>query len=59
MKRSQTKFHAHPMRESQVLRSKKVKIHHWVKIFLQHSFFSSSIFYWNYNNWYWYTFASL
>jgi len=28
MKRSQTKFHAHTMRESQVIRSKKVKIYH-------------------------------
>jgi len=28
MKRPQTKFHAHTMRESQVVRSKKVKIYH-------------------------------
>jgi len=28
MKRSQTKFHVHTMRESQVVRSKKVKIYH-------------------------------
>jgi len=28
MKRPQTKFHAHAMRESQVIRSKKVKIYH-------------------------------
>jgi len=27
VKRPQTKFHAHTMRESQVIRSKKVKIH--------------------------------
>jgi len=46
MKCPQTKFHAHSMRESQVIRSKKVKIYHqvkicrWVKLFLQHSFFS-------------------
>jgi len=28
MKRPQTKFHAHTMTESQVIRSRKVKIHH-------------------------------
>jgi len=28
MKRPQTKFRAHAMRESQVIRSKKVKIYH-------------------------------
>jgi len=28
MKRPQTKFHAHTMRESQVIRSRKVKIYH-------------------------------
>jgi len=28
MKRPQTKFHAHTMRESQGIRSKKVKIYH-------------------------------
>jgi len=28
MKRPQTKFHAHTMSESQVIRSKKVKIYH-------------------------------
>jgi len=28
MKRPQTKFHAHTMRESQVIRSKKSKIYH-------------------------------
>jgi len=28
MKRPQTNFHAHTMRESQVIRSKKVKIFH-------------------------------
>jgi len=28
MKRPHTKFHAHTMRESQVIRSKKVKIYH-------------------------------
>jgi len=28
MKRPQTKFHAHTMKESQVIRSKKVKIYH-------------------------------
>jgi len=39
MKRPQTKFHAHAMRESQVTRSKKVKIYRWVKLFLQRCFF--------------------
>jgi len=28
MKRPQTKFHAHTMKESQVIRSNKVKIYH-------------------------------
>jgi len=28
MKRPQTRFHAHTMRESQIIRSKKVKIYH-------------------------------
>jgi len=28
MKRPQTKFYAHTMKESQVIRSKKVKIYH-------------------------------
>jgi len=28
MKRPQTKFHAHTMREYQVIRSKRVKIYH-------------------------------
>jgi len=28
MKRPQTKFHAHTMREAQVIRSKKVKVYH-------------------------------
>jgi len=28
MKRPETKFHAHTMRESQVVRSKKVKMNH-------------------------------
>jgi len=40
MKRPETKFHAHAMRESQVTRSKKVKIYRWVKLFLQRCFFS-------------------
>jgi len=39
MKRPQTKFRAHTMGESQVIRSKKVKIYRQVKIFLQHNFF--------------------
>jgi len=55
MKRPQTKFHAHTMRESQVTRSKKSQNlslgqNLSVKIFLQHSFFSLLIFYWNCNN---------
>jgi len=33
MERPQTKFRAHTMRESQVFRSKKVKIYHYVKIY--------------------------
>jgi len=52
MKRPQTKFYAHTMKVSQVIRSKKVKVYHqvklyrWVKLFLQPSFFSEiSIFY--------------
>jgi len=32
MKRPQTKFYAHTMREFQVIKSKKVKIYHHVKI---------------------------
>jgi len=34
MKRPQTKFHAHTMRESYVIRSKKVWIYHYFKIYL-------------------------
>jgi len=33
VKHLQTKFHAHTMRESQVIRSKKVQIYHWVNIY--------------------------
>ena len=50
MKRPQTKFHTHTMKESQVIRSKKVKIYHWVKIyplgqlFMQHSFFLNLLY---------------
>jgi len=64
MKRPKHKFHAHTMRESQVIKSKKVTIYHkvkiyrWVKISCTTFFFSLSIFYWNYNNWYWHAFAS-
>ena len=42
----QTQFHAHTLRESQVIRLKKVKmcrqvkIYRWFKLFLPHSFFS-------------------
>jgi len=32
-------------------------MYHWVKLFLQHSFFSLLIFYWNCNNRYWYAFT--
>jgi len=45
MKRPQTKFHAHTMRNPKLLDQKKVKLYHevkiygWVKLFLQHSFF--------------------
>jgi len=38
LKCPKTKFHTHTMRESQVIRSKKVKIYRWVKIFCN-SFF--------------------
>ena len=53
LKCPQTKFHAHTMRESQVIRSKKSKFIIRSK-FSWSSFFSSSILYWNYNNRYWY-----
>jgi len=33
MKRPQTKFHADTMSHSKVIRSKKVKIYHYVKIY--------------------------
>jgi len=33
MKRPQTKFQAYTMRESQLIRSQKVKIYHLVKIY--------------------------
>jgi len=65
MKRPQTKFHAHTMRESQVIRSRKSQNSSLGQnlsldqLILQHSFFSSSVFYWNYNNRYWYAFESL
>jgi len=44
MKCPQTKFHA-DMSNYEVIRSKKVEIYRWVKIFLQRFFFSLSIFY--------------
>jgi len=65
MKRPQTKFHAHAMKESWVIKSKKVKISHYrSKVivgskFSCKSFFSLSISYWNYDNRYGYAFASL
>ena len=59
MKRPQTKLHDHTMSDSKVMRSKKVKIFRLVELFLQHSCFSLSIFYWSHNNIYWYAFASL
>ena len=39
MKRPQTKFHVHTMRESHVIKSKNVKINHYVKPVLLLSFF--------------------
>jgi len=45
MKRAQTKFHAHTMRESQVVSSKKVKIYRWFNFSCNTVFFSSSVFY--------------
>jgi len=65
MKRPQTKFHVHTMKESQVIRSKKSKFIIRSKFIFgskfscRRVFFSSSILYWNYNNSYWYAFASL
>jgi len=65
MKRPQTKSHADTMSDSKVMMPKKVKIYHEVKIyryvkrFLQHIFFSLSLFCWSYNNRYRYAFASL
>jgi len=65
LKRPQTKFHAHTMRESQVIRSKKIQdlpLGHNLSLgqnFLAAEFVSSSILYWNCNNRHWYAFASL
>jgi len=52
----QTKFHTHTMRESQVIRSIKAKIYHWVN-FSWRTVFSLSIFYWNYTNRQWHAFV--
>jgi len=46
------------MRESQVIRSKKVNLSLGSK-FSCNTIFSLSIFCWNYNNWYWYAFANV
>jgi len=60
MKRPQTTFHTHTMRESQVNRSKKsqfiIRSKVFPAVFLVNS---SSILYWNYNNRYLYAFTSL
>jgi len=63
MKRSRTKFHAHTMRESQVIRSKKskfiirLKLIVWSNFFCSTVFFSLSMFSWNYTRRYWYAFV--
>jgi len=49
MIRPQTKYHAHTVSESQIIRSKKGKIYRKVELILQRSFFSSLIFCWNCN----------
>jgi len=46
MKRPQTKFQAHTMKEFQVIRSKKVKIYHRSKFSCSRVFSSLSILYW-------------
>jgi len=62
MKRTHTKFHTHNMTESQVVRSKKSQFIIRSKFIIESNFscnavfFSLSIFYWNYNNRYWYAF---
>jgi len=61
MKRPQTKFHAHTMRESQVNRSKLIIRSKFIIVSnfsCSTVFFFSSIFYWKYNNRFWYAFAS-
>jgi len=65
MKRPQTKFHAHTMRESQVIRSKNsqnLSLGENLSLgqnLLAAQFFSLYRLYWNCNNRYWYAFASL
>jgi len=66
MKRPQTKFHAHTMRESQFIRSKKGKFIIRQKFIVRSNFFAAQFFslkisicYWNCNNRYWCAFASL
>jgi len=64
MKCPQTTFYAHTMSDSQVIRSKKTKFIIRSKFIIYQNllcstvFFSSCIFCWNYNR-YWYAFASL
>jgi len=64
MKRPQTKCHSHTMRKSQVIRSKKSTVIIRSKLIVGSNFscstifFYLSIFYWNYNNRYWYAFAN-
>jgi len=50
MKRPQTKFYAHTIRESQVLRQKKSKFIVRSKFSCSTVFFALSIFYWNCSN---------
>jgi len=58
IKRSQTIFHAHTMRVSQVIRSKKSNFIVGSNFSCSIVFYDLSMFYWNYNNRYWYAFAS-
>jgi len=59
----QNKFHIHTISYSQIIRSKKPKFIISPKFIVRSNwscstvFFSSSIFYWNYNNKYWYIFV--
>jgi len=59
MKHPQTKFNVDTMSHSKVIRS-KIRSKFIVRSFsCSRVFFSLSIFYWSYNNRFWYVFASL